>query len=39
VWAAPRLGERGVRTAAQITCHDELVAAGWQPAGWGQGVA
>jgi pilus assembly protein CpaF len=39
VWAAPRLGERGVRTAAQITCHDELVAAGWQPSGWGQGVA
>jgi pilus assembly protein CpaF len=40
LWSAPRTGERGVRTAAQVTCHDDLVAAGWEPAPvqWGVGA-
>jgi pilus assembly protein CpaF len=35
LWKSPGIGERGVRTAAQVTCLDDLVRVGWQPGGWG----
>jgi pilus assembly protein CpaF len=40
LWQTSQIGERGQRTAAQVTCFDELVAAGWQPAtpAWGVGA-
>jgi pilus assembly protein CpaF len=37
LWQSPGIGERGVRTAAQVTCMDDLVRVGWQPGGWGDG--
>jgi hypothetical protein len=39
LWSAPQTGQRGVRTPAQVTCHDDLVAAGWEPTPVQWGVA